>query len=111
MRQLKTGIAYQMTPYCTWNSGTTKILVARNKPNVSPEKFQEELSKHLFLARNILVPQGLRGYLVYVGADFEIALLNFESEQQQQLIWGSKESVQANVHAASFLELVSFTTC
>jgi NAD(P)-dependent dehydrogenase (short-subunit alcohol dehydrogenase family) len=108
LSHLEVGKSYQLTPYCTWATGVTKVLVAKRKESHTAENFRAELSKHLFLARNVLVPQGLRGYIVYVGHDFEIALLNFESEQAQIEMWKSKESESANAHAATFLELVSF---
>lgn len=64
-----------------WQEGTTAFFLGFRKPSLRPDFFHDALYNHVRYVRSAFVPLGLKGYLVLVTNDAEIALLNWESQE------------------------------
>ncbi len=73
---------YQVTPFPKdWRSGVTNLYIGARLPSVSREQFQKVLGNHLVNAKRVFGPAGMRGYLVLSDGDYEIAFMNWASEE------------------------------
>jgi len=64
-----------------WQQGVTAFFLGFRKTSLRPDFFHDALYKHVRYVRSAFAPLGLKGYLVLVTNDSEIALLNWESKE------------------------------
>ena len=67
-----------------WNSGQTFFFFGLRKPSLTPENFFRKLKTHVACVKSSFASQGLKGYLVLITGEYEIAFLNWESGSAMQ---------------------------
>lgn len=70
-----------------WSKGHTTYFVGLKKPGQGD--FFTRLAKHVSLVRDSFLAFGLRGYVVVATADYELAIMNWESDESMSKAFGS----------------------
>lgn len=72
-----------------WSRGPTTFFIGLRKPEVRKELFLSRLASHVKLSRDSLLAYGLKGYAVVATEDYEIAVMNWESQAQMDRAFDS----------------------
>lgn len=82
VKKLEHNVSYDMFGQpLNWSLGHNAVFVGTRKPEVSEQDFMARLQNHIELARNVMGPKGLRGYIVIANENYEVAYLNWISKQ------------------------------
>jgi hypothetical protein len=76
-----------------WARGVTYVFIGTKKAGLSSKYFLQELQKHVELAKEVMAPKGLLGYIVISNELYEIAYINWESKEAHDSA-GQSESGQ-----------------
>ena len=64
-----------------WARGATYVFIGTKKSAFSTGSFLKELYSHVALAKKVMLPKGLRGYVIIANENYEVAYLNWESKE------------------------------
>ncbi len=64
-----------------WAVGYSTVFIGTKKAGLSSELFLSRLHTHVKLAKTVMVPKGLKGYIFIANENYEIAYLNWESKE------------------------------
>jgi len=93
--QLNNQTAYDMIGRPNnWAVGYTTVFIGTKKSGLTSEIFLSRLHAHVKLAKTVMVPKGLKGYIFIANENYEIAYLNWESKQAHEAA-GSTEGGQS----------------
>ncbi len=82
VKKLEHNVSYDMFGHpLNWSLGHTVVFVGLRKPEVSKQDFMARLQNHIELARDVMAPRGLRGYIVVANENYEVAYLNWNSKR------------------------------
>ncbi|MCC2677574.1 MAG: hypothetical protein K0R29_150 [Pseudobdellovibrio sp.] len=63
-----------------WATGYSTVFIGTKKSGMTAENFLSRLHAHVKLAKSVMVPKGLKGYIFIANENYEIAYLNWESK-------------------------------
>ena len=63
-----------------WARGVTYVFIGTKKSAFTAEQFLKELYNHVALAKKVMLPKGLRGYIIIANENYEVAYLNWDSK-------------------------------
>lgn len=64
-----------------WATGYSTVFIGTKKAGMTSESFLSRLQAHVKLAKSVMVPKGLKGYIFIANENYEIAYLNWESKE------------------------------
>lgn len=88
-----------------WAKGANFVFVGTRKKGLSDTDYLDRLKKHIELARDVMGPKGLKGYIVIANKDYEIAFLNWNSKKAHDLAVESKGGQQVFGDAGEFMDV------
>ena len=88
--------------------GYTSFFIGTKKKQVYNKMFYEKIRKHISQVKGSFEPFGLKGYLVYIGYDYEIAYLNWPNKEVADKAFASESGKAIVTDAQTFLENVVF---
>lgn len=82
VKKLEHNVSYDMFGGpLNWSQGHNVVFVGIRKPEVSKQDFLARLQNHIELARDVMAPRGLRGYIIIANENYEVAYLNWNSKR------------------------------
>lgn len=72
-----------------WSKGVSFAFVGLRKNKLSPSEFLNRLKKHVSEVAAYMEPMGLRGYIIIANDNYEVAYMNWESEEARLAIINS----------------------
>jgi hypothetical protein len=93
-----------------WKSGTTGFFIGLRKANLSSDEFLRKLSQHVRLAASSLKPLGLKGYIIIVQDNYEVAYMNWSSEAAMKRAFEMPAGQRVAQDASSFLETLQWSS-
>ncbi len=87
-----------------WSRGPTTFFVGLRKAAVTPADFLRHLSEHVRAVANAFKSGGLRGYIVISDENYEVAYMNWESEEAMNKAFGSPAGQSVVQDAATMME-------
>ncbi len=91
-----------------WSNGFNAVFIGLRKTSVSQKEFLIHLRKHVELAKTVMVPKGLRGYVVIADKNYEIAYLNWSSKEVHDQAGKSHEGEAVFTDAGSFMDVLMY---
>lgn len=67
-----------------WQKGHSVCFFGLRKKSLRPDFFWDTLYKHIIYTRTAFSPLGLKGYVILVSPDYEIAFMNWESKSAME---------------------------
>ncbi|MDZ4662225.1 MAG: hypothetical protein SGJ18_11470 [Pseudomonadota bacterium] len=64
-----------------WTRGYNAVFIGIRKSGLSSDSYLARLKTHIDLAKTVMLPKGLRGYIVIANENYEIAYLNWSSKK------------------------------
>jgi len=96
------------TPYAAvdkvtdWNSGYTTLVMTAKNDALPAKDYVPRLKRHVSLVTQLFEPNGLDGYLVYGGEDFEWAFLHWVDQETSVKAFATAEGKTGPADSASF---------
>ncbi len=107
--KLESGTAYSMfNPKFDWSEGYTLAFVGARKPSLSKDAFLDRLKNHIEMARDVMGPRGLQGYIVFAHDDYEVAYLNWNSQKAHDLTMKDPAAGKVFEDAEQIMERVMY---
>lgn len=91
-----------------WTQGATFAFIGVRKADVAQDAFLSHLKTHVELARDVMAPRGLRGYIIIAAQDYEVAFLNWESKAAHDAALGTKDGQGVFADAQSFMNVLMY---
>ena len=91
-----------------WAHGYNAVFIGTRKADLSTENFLAHLKTHVDLAKSVMMPKGLRGYIVIANENYEIAYLNWSSKAAHDQAVQSIGGKQVFGDAGSFMDVLMY---
>jgi putative intracellular protease/amidase len=91
-----------------FKNGYSTFYIGSKKRNTSVKEFSLKIKQHISQVRDSFIPLGLRGYLAYVGNDYEVAYLNWPDKASADAAFASASGKAILSDAQTFLENIVF---
>jgi hypothetical protein len=111
VRRLPSGGADAMrlhTPYAVvdkaadWTTGYTSLVLTAKNDTLPAKDYVPRLKRHVRLVTQLFEPNGLDGYMVYAGEDFEWAYLHWVDKETSVRAFATPEGKTGPADSASF---------
>jgi hypothetical protein len=96
------------TPYAAvdkvtdWRTGYTSLVMTAKNDTLPYKDYVPRLKRHVRLVTQLFEPNGLDGYIVYVGEDFEWAYLHWMDKEASVKAFATPEGKTGPADSASF---------
>jgi hypothetical protein len=96
------------TPYAAvdkatdWITGYTSLVMTTKNDGLPAKDYVPRLRRHVRLVTQLFEPNGLDGYVVYIGEDFEWAYLHWADKETSVKAFATPEGKTGPVDSASF---------
>jgi hypothetical protein len=96
------------TPYAAvdkatdWTTGYTSLVMTAKNDALPAQDFVPRLKRHVRLVASLFEPNGMDGYIVYAGEDFEWAYLHWVDQQTSVRAFATPEGKTGPADSASF---------
>jgi hypothetical protein len=96
------------TPYAAidkatdWATGYTSLVMTARNDALPAQDYVPRLKRHIRLVTQLFEPNGLDGYMVYAGADFEWAYLHWVDKETSAKAFATPEGKTGPADSASF---------
>ena len=74
-----------------WQTGHSVFFLGLRKPSLRPDFFWDALHKHISYVKTAFPPFGLRGYVVLVDRDYEMAFMNWNTKEAMEKTFQSPQ--------------------
>lgn len=91
-----------------WARGFNAVFIGTRKAGLSPTDYLVHLKAHLDLAKLVMVPKGLRGYIVIANENYEIAYLNWSFKKAHDRAVKSAGGQKVFGDAGSFMDVLMY---
>ncbi len=91
-----------------WAAGYNAVFVGTKKSNLSSADFLQQLQKHIELAKAVMQPKGLRGYILIAHDQYEVAYLNWESQEAHDLAGQTEDGKSVFADAGRFMDILMY---
>lgn len=106
---LSSNTAYDMIGNeINWASGFNTVFIGTKKSELSSVQFLQHLQKHLELAKTVLMPKGLLGYIVIANENYEVAYLNWSSKQAHEQASQSQDAQAVFADAGEIMDTLMY---
>jgi hypothetical protein len=96
------------TPYAAvdksadWTTGYTSLVITAKNDTLPAKDYVPRLKRHVRLVTQLFEPNGLDGYMVYAGEDFEWAYLHWVDKETSVKAFATPEGKTGPADSASF---------
>lgn len=102
-------VAYDMMGNeINWAAGFNTVFIGIKKSELSSVQFLQSLQKHIELAKLVMMPKGLLGYIVIANENYEIAYLNWKSKQAHEQASQSIDAQAVFADAAQIMDTLMY---
>lgn len=91
-----------------WANGANFVYIGTRKNALTNEEFLARLKTHVELAKTVMNPKGLRGYIIIANENFEVAYLNWESKEAHDKAVQSSEGSAVFADASEFMDTLMY---
>lgn len=91
-----------------WARGYNVAFIGTKKQGLSSAEFLQHLQKHIELAKSVMEPQGLLGYIVIANDQYEVAYLNWTSKSAHDLAAQSSGGEAVFADAQKFMDVLMY---
>jgi len=107
--QLEPSVAYSiLPPALNWNDGFSLVYIGTRKNDITAAQYLARLKSHIELASRKMGPQGLRGYIVIANEDYEVAYLNWPSQEAHDRAVASLSGKAVFGDASEFMDTLMY---
>lgn len=100
---MRTHVPYAVVDRCTdWRDGHVALVMTVRNDDIAPADYLAHLKEHVALVRRLFEGQGLDGYYVYAGEEFEWAWLHWPTAGQASAAFATPEGQRGPRHSRSF---------
>jgi len=92
-----------------WATGYNAVFIGIRKDGLDSTQFLSRLKQHVELAKAVMVPKGLRGYIIIANELYEIAYLNWDSKESHDRAVQTQEGQDVFADAADFMDVLMYT--
>jgi hypothetical protein len=102
------GAMHLHTPYAAvdkatdWTTGYTSLVMTAKNDDLPAKDYVPRLKRHIRLVTQLFEPNGLDGYIVYAGEDFEWAYLHWVDRETSVRAFATPEGKTGPADSASF---------
>jgi hypothetical protein len=108
-KRLMSGVSYDMIGEAIdWSLGYTTVFIGLRKPNLPTAEYLLHLQSHVELAKQVMAPQGLRGYIFIANENYEVAYLNWTSKQAHDAAGTSDGGKKVFADAGEFMDVLMY---
>lgn len=87
-----------------WATGVNFVYIGTRKSDQLPHQFLERLKSHVELAKSVMNPKGLRGYIIIANENYEVAYLNWTSQAAHDSALQSQDGQMVFQDAGEFMD-------
>jgi len=91
-----------------WAQGANFVFIGTRQKSQSTVQFLAHLKTHIELAKKVMTPKGLRGYIIIANENYEIAYLNWESKDAHDKVLQSPEGQVVLKDAGEFMDTLMY---
>ena len=91
-----------------WAIGYNAVFMGTRKNELDATQFLARLKDHVELAADVMVPMGLRGYIIIANEQYEIAYLNWESKESHDETGQTEEGKALFRDASEFMDVLMY---
>lgn len=107
--ELVSNSAYDMIGQkISWASGANFVFIGTRKVGLSPQEYLSRLQSHVEMAKAVMGPKGLRGYIIIANENYEVAYLNWDSKEDHDAAVSSVEGQAVFRDADQFMDTLMY---
>lgn len=91
-----------------WAQGYNTVFIGIKKSELTSASFLQRLQNHVELAKSVMTPKGLLGYIVIANENYEVAYLNWESKQAHELARESQDGQAVFIDAGQIMDVLMY---
>lgn len=91
-----------------WAAGFNTVFIGTKKTGMNSAAFLQKLQSHVDLAKSVMVPKGLQGYIIIANENYEIAYLNWKSKAAHDAAGTTSEGQAVFADARAFMDVLMY---